>query len=99
MLKPETMEGVTFTLIGEDARKVFDMVTAEGFERSSSGVKAFLLYLTEDPAPEEAGEEKPELSDAVKSILEAVKENPELVRAGIKEGSQILASLMRKLKK
>jgi hypothetical protein len=91
------LEGVTFTLLPLEAKAIFEMVASEGFLSNSQGIKAFLVSLAMEEEAEEENEGG-DLSEAVKRILEVAEKNPEVTKQAIKKGTQILSTLMDKLK-
>jgi len=96
------LEGFSFTATEGEAAAIYLLLQEEGFEPNSKGLKAYLLHAA-GAAPggmdedEPAEDERAELSESVRRILEAAERNPEVTQYAIKKGAQFLGTLLKRL--
>lgn len=94
------LEGFSFTASEEEAAAIYLLLKEEGFEPTSKGLKAYLLRAAcgEEHVEEEADQDnRAELSESLRKILDAAEQNPEVVQYAIKKGAQALGTLLKRL--
>lgn len=107
-MSPLPLEAFSFTMTGAEAAPVFSFLEKHGHEKSSQGLKNYLLDVvkkTPSPEPETftveeestGGEPDMELGEGLQRILGAVQRNPEAMDFIKKKGARLSRSLLKRL--
>ena len=97
---PQRLKGFFLEFTDEESSEIHKMLEEEGYAPSCKGLRDFILDevngTEEEPVPKSLNPPPP---DHLKSILDYVQDNPQMVTNGIKGLTNLTGALMAGIKK
>ena len=96
--KHEILESFSFTCSASEGEKIYALLKLNGYAENSEGLKKFLIDFHDGEETLEPEETEDRVSKAIRFGLETIAQNPEIANALKRKGSDLAASLLKKMK-